>query len=70
MSMARKVALVCCSVLLSASALAHAGDEHTARRRAAELYDRAVALHEGAKYAEAPRAFYEADDVSPGPDAL
>jgi hypothetical protein len=67
---ARKVALVCWSVLSSASALAHAGDESAERRRAAELYDRAVALYESARYAEAARAFYEADEASPSSDAL
>lgn len=67
---ARKVALVCWSVLLSVPALAHAGDESAGRRRAAELYDRAVALYESAKYAEAARAFYEADQISPSSDAL
>lgn len=67
---ARKVALVCWSVLACVSALAHAEDHGAERRRAAELYDRAVALYERAKYAEAARAFYEADQISPSSDAL
>lgn len=67
---ARKVALVCWSVLLSASALANARDDSAERRRAAELYDRAVALYESARYAEAARTFYEADEASPSSDAL
>ena len=40
------------------------------RQRAAELYDRAVRLYEQAKYAEAARAFYDADALSPSSDAL
>src|SRR5688500_7480301 len=67
---ARKVALVCWSVLLSAPVLANARDESAERRRAAELYDRGVALYESARYAEAARAFYEADELSPSSDAL
>jgi hypothetical protein len=67
---ARKVALVCWSGLMSASLLAHAGDDAPERRRAAELYDRAVALYEAAKYAEAAQSFYEADQLSPSSDAL
>jgi hypothetical protein len=58
------------SVLLGAPALVSARDESAERRRAAELYDRAVALYESARYAEAARAFYEADEASPSSDAL
>jgi hypothetical protein len=57
-------------MLLSAPALASARDESAERRRAAELYDRAVALYESARYAEAARAFYEADQAFPSSDAL
>jgi hypothetical protein len=67
---ARKAALACWSGLMSASLLAHAGDDTPERRRAAELYDRAVALYEAAKYGEAAQSFYEADRLSPSSDAL
>src|SRR5258706_9005346 len=40
------------------------------RKHAAELYDRAVALYDTAKYAEAARAFYDADALAPSSDAL
>jgi hypothetical protein len=40
------------------------------RKRAAELYDQAVGLYEKAKYAEAARAFYAADELAPSSDAL
>lgn len=40
------------------------------RARAAKLYDRALALYEQAKYAEAARAFLEADELAPSSDAL
>jgi hypothetical protein len=55
---------------MSASLLARAGGDAPERRRAAELYDRAVALYESAKYGEAARAFYDADQLSPSSDAL
>lgn len=55
---------------MSASLLAHAGDDVAGRQRAAALYDRAVALYESAKYGEAARAFYDADQLSPSSDAL
>jgi hypothetical protein len=70
---ARKLAIACCSALLALIAgtePARAGDDSPARRRAAELYDRAVAQYETAKYAEAARSFYEADQLSPSSDAL
>ena len=40
------------------------------RQRAAELYDEAVSLYEHAKYAEAARAFFDADELVPSSDAL
>jgi hypothetical protein len=46
------------------------GDTTASRRRAADLYDRAVALYERARYAEAARAFFEADELVPSSDAL
>jgi hypothetical protein len=42
----------------------------SSKRRAAELYDRAVSLYEQAKYAEAARAFFDADALLPSSDAL
>jgi hypothetical protein len=45
-------------------------DAAASRRRAADLYDRAVALYERARYAEAARAFFEADGLLPSSDAL
>jgi hypothetical protein len=64
------MALVCWSVLSSVSALALGDVTAAERHRAAELYDRAVALYESAKYAQAARAFYEADQIAPSSDAL
>lgn len=61
-------ALLAASVALSTPATAK--DESSERARAAELYDRAVALHDQAKYAEAARAFLEADRLSASSDAL
>jgi hypothetical protein len=55
---------------MSASLSARASDDAAGRQRAAELYDRAVALYESAKYGDAARAFYEADQLSPSSDAL
>jgi hypothetical protein len=75
-------ALCCASALVSAEALAadppragpvssaSSGDAAATRRRAADMYDRAVSLYERARYAEAARAFFEADELFPSSDAL
>src|SRR5260221_10264114 len=80
----RIVALHTLLVAGTAAVPAHAGEPATPpataaqqpaepdsnRKRAAELYDQAVALYEKAKYAEAARAFYAADELAPSSDAL
>ena len=79
----RRLRIIALATLLSTSSVTAAADaaEHAAaakpdaagdvnRKRAAELYDRAVTLYDAAKYAEAARAFYDADALAPSSDAL